>query len=177
MRDPVFWKAFRNTVFYIVTIVPLQLALGLLLAVMLNQGLRGKALLPGDLLHARGDHHRRGRSSSGCCLANNDRWLICHRSSGVTGLPIRPPDWLNSTRYAKWAVVMLTLWKNVGFTMVIYLAAFQGVPESLYDAAETDSQPLAALPPRHLAHDQPHDLLPDDPADDRRRSSFSPNPL
>ena len=41
LRDPVFWQAFWNTAFYIVTIVPLQLALGLAMAVGLNQALRG----------------------------------------------------------------------------------------------------------------------------------------
>jgi ABC-type sugar transport system permease subunit len=67
--------------------------------------------------------------------------------ANLTGLPITPPNWLNSTKYSKWAVVMLTLWKNVGFTMVIYLAALQGVPQELYDAAETDgANALATLP-------------------------------
>ena len=41
LRDPVFWQAFWNTAFYIVTIVPLQLALGLIMAVGLNQAIRG----------------------------------------------------------------------------------------------------------------------------------------
>ena len=55
-----------------------------------------------------------------------------------TGLPIQPPDFLGSTRWSKPSVVMLTLWKNTGFTMVIYLAALQGVPQELYDAAHVD---------------------------------------
>jgi multiple sugar transport system permease protein len=56
----------------------------------------------------------------------------------VTGLPIAPPDWLNSSFWAKPAVVMLTVWKNMGFTMVIYLAGLQAVPQELYDAARVD---------------------------------------
>jgi multiple sugar transport system permease protein len=56
----------------------------------------------------------------------------------LTGLPIQPPDWLNSTFWAKPAVVILTLWKNTGFTMVIYLAGLQNIPRELYDAAEVD---------------------------------------
>jgi multiple sugar transport system permease protein len=51
---------------------------------------------------------------------------------------LTPPDWLNDPAWAKPAVVLLTLWKNVGFTMVIYLAALQGVPQALYEAAEVD---------------------------------------
>jgi multiple sugar transport system permease protein len=40
--------------------------------------------------------------------------------------------------WSKPAVVLLTLWKNTGFTMVVYLAALQGVPQELYDAASVD---------------------------------------
>ena len=57
---------------------------------------------------------------------------------GLVGLPLTPPNWLGSTQYSKWAVVILTIWKNTGFTMVIYLAALQGVPQELYDAAAVD---------------------------------------
>jgi multiple sugar transport system permease protein len=57
---------------------------------------------------------------------------------------ITPPDFLNGPGqgllpgWALLTVVVFTIWKNVGFTMVIYLAALQAVPESLYDAAEVD---------------------------------------
>jgi multiple sugar transport system permease protein len=56
----------------------------------------------------------------------------------ATGIPIQPPDFLGSSFWAKPSVVVLTVWKNVGFTMVIYLAGLQGVPEVLYDAAKVD---------------------------------------
>jgi multiple sugar transport system permease protein len=53
-------------------------------------------------------------------------------------VPIHPPDWLNSTRWAMPAVMVLNLWKNVGFTMTIYLAGLQAIPQELYEAAEVD---------------------------------------
>jgi len=56
----------------------------------------------------------------------------------LIGVPLSLPDMLGSTRYSKWSVVLLTLWKNTGFTMVVYLAALQGVPQELYDAAHVD---------------------------------------
>jgi multiple sugar transport system permease protein len=56
----------------------------------------------------------------------------------MIGLPLQMPDLLGSTRYSKWSVVLLTLWKNTGFTIVVYLAALQGVPQELYDAAHVD---------------------------------------
>ena len=138
-RDPVFWKTFRNTAFYIVTIVPMQLALGLLMALALNQGLRGRTFyrliyfMPVVTTIVAGAIVFRLILSNNGPLADLIYWF-----ANLTGLSITPPNWLGSTQYSKWAVVMLTLWKNVGFTMVIYLAALQGVPQQLYDAAETD---------------------------------------
>jgi len=139
-RDPVFWKVLRNTLYYVVVTVPLQLALGLALALALNQAIRGvlvyrviyfmpvvTTIVAGAIVFQ--------------FMLNRDFGLISNviwRFADVTGLPIQPPDFLNSTRWSKPAVVMLTLWKNTGFTMVIYLAALQGVPQELYDAAEVD---------------------------------------
>lgn len=139
LRDPVFWQAFRNTIFYLVTIVPLQLALGLAMALALNQGLRARGVyrliyfMPVVTTVVAGAIvFRLLLGSTG--LVNV--WI--QNFAEFTGLPITPPNWLGSTRYAKWAVVILTLWKNTGFTMVIYLAALQGVPQELYDAAHVD---------------------------------------
>jgi multiple sugar transport system permease protein len=138
-NDPIFWKAFRNTAFYIVTIVPLQLVLGLAMALALNQSIRGRLLyrmiyfMPVVTTIVAGAIVFRLILSTNGPLAS-----LIYEIAGLTGLAIRPPDWLNSTTYAKWAVVLLTLWKNTGFTMVIYLAALQSVPRELYDAAETD---------------------------------------
>lgn len=140
LRDPVFWRVVRNTVYFMLTIVPLQLAFGLVLATMLNQAIRGKlvyrvvyfmpvvtTIVAGAIVFQ--------------FLLNRDFGPISRAIfwlGDVTGTGIQPPDFLNSTRWAKPAVVLLTLWKNTGFTMVIYLAALQGVPQELYDAAQVD---------------------------------------
>lgn len=139
-RDPVFWRVVSNTVYFMLTIVPLQLMFGLALAVALNQPLRGvlvyrviyfmpvvTTIVAGAIVFQ--------------FLLNRDFGIISRviwDFANLTGLPIEPPDWLNSTRWSKPAVVILTLWKNTGFTMVIYLAALQGVPQELYDAAHVD---------------------------------------
>jgi multiple sugar transport system permease protein len=139
-RDPVFWRVVRNTVYFMVTIVPLQLLFGLLLAAALNQAIRGvlvyrviyfmpvvTTIVAGAIVFQ--------------FLLNRDFGIISQAIwwfGRTTGLPIQPPDFLNSTTWSKPAVVMLTLWKNTGFTMVIYLAALQGVPQELYDAANVD---------------------------------------
>jgi multiple sugar transport system permease protein len=139
-RDPVFRKVAWNTLYFMLTIVPLQLALGLALAVALNQAIRGQlvyrviyfmpvvtTIVAGAIVFQ--------------FLLNRDYGLFSialWRLAEWTGLPIQPPDFLNSSQWAKPSVVLLTLWKNTGFTMVIYLAALQGVPQELYDAAQAD---------------------------------------
>lgn len=139
LRDPVFWRACTNTLFYIVTIVPLQLGLGLLMALALNQAIRGTeffrmvyflpvvtAIVAGAIVFR-------------ILLARNGPLADVVSGLGrLLNLPLSLPDLLASTRYSKWSVVLLTLWKNTGFTMVVYLAALQGVPRELYDAAHVD---------------------------------------
>lgn len=139
-RDPLFWQSFRNTLFYAVAIVPLQLLAGLTVALALNQGIRGVKIY--RLIYFM------PVVSSVVAAALIFQWMF-NRDFGiisalfwwlgdVTGLPIAPPDWLNSSAWAKPAIVLLTVWKNMGFTMVIYLAGLQAVPEELYDAAKVD---------------------------------------
>jgi multiple sugar transport system permease protein len=138
-RDPVFWLTARNTVFYIVTIVPLQLILGLSMALALNQGLRGRMVyrliyfMPVVTTIVAGAIVFRLLLSSNGPINDLIGWVTI-----LIGQPVKLPNWLGSSQYSKWSVVMLTLWKNTGFTMVVYLAALQGVPQELYDAALTD---------------------------------------
>jgi len=139
LRDPVFWRSFGNTIFYLITIVPLQLALGLAMAVGLNQSIRGRDafrliyFLPVVTAIVAGAIVFRLLLSRSGPLAAATAGL-----GNLLGLPLLFPDFLGSTQYSKWSVVLLTLWKNTGFTMVIYLAALQGVPRELYDAAHVD---------------------------------------
>ncbi len=138
-RDRLFWKVLGNTLYFSLTIVPLQLALGLILAVALNQAIRGVELY--RLIYFM------PVVTTIVAAALVFQWFF-NRDFGILsaglwklaewGLPVQPPDWLNDPDWAKPAVVILTLWKNVGFTMVIYLAGLQGIPRSLYDAAEVD---------------------------------------
>lgn len=139
-RDPIFRQSFWNTIFYTITIVPIQLVAGLAVALALNQAIRGVKLY--RLIYFM-------PVVSSVVAAALVFQFMFNRDFGIisalfwwlgdqTGLPIAPPDWLNSTTWAKPAVVMLTVWKNMGFTMVIYLAGLQAVPEELYEAARVD---------------------------------------
>jgi multiple sugar transport system permease protein len=139
-QDRIFRTVLANTLYFTATIVPLQLAFGLILAIALNQSIRGVQIY--RLIYFM------PVVTTIVAAALVFQWIF-NRDFGilsawiwglaeVTGLPIQPPDWLNSTFWAKPAVVILTLWKNTGFTMVIYLAGLQSIPRELYDAAEVD---------------------------------------
>jgi multiple sugar transport system permease protein len=58
-------------------------------------------------------------------------WLL-----GLVGLP--PINWLGDPAWAMPALVIITIWKSLGFTMVIWLAGMQAIPKELYDAAKVD---------------------------------------
>ncbi len=134
LRDPLIWKSLQVTTIYAIASVPLSLFLGLLLAILLNQKVRGIAFwrtayyLPAVI--------------SGVAVALLWEWLFNGRYGLVNyGLDvlfgIEGPNWLADTRTAIWAFVVIAIWQ-VGGSMLINLAALQGVPTALYEAAEID---------------------------------------
>jgi len=134
MRDPLIWNALKVTTLYAIASVPLSLFLGLMLAILLNQKVRGIAFwrtiyyLPAVI--------------SGVAVALLWEWLFNGRYGLVNyGLEvffgIEGPNWLADTRTALWAFVVIAIWQ-VGGSMLINLAALQGVPTALYEAAEID---------------------------------------
>ncbi len=138
--DRIFVKVVSNTIVYVILIVPVQLLLGLVLAVALNQSIRGilwyrliifMPVITNIVAVAIVFQFFLNRDFG---IVSGWIWQIADE----TGWPIAPPDWLNSQELSKGAVSILTVWKNVGFSMVIYLAALQAVPESLYEAARLD---------------------------------------
>jgi len=133
-QDPLVWHSLRITTIYAVVSVPLNIALGLFLAMLLNQQVRGLALwrtiyyLPSII--------------SGVAVALLWEWLFNGRFGLVNYgleqvLGIQGPNWLGDTRTALWAFIIISIWQ-VGGSMLINLAALQGVPTTLYEAAEID---------------------------------------
>ncbi|MBC7237274.1 MAG: sugar ABC transporter permease [Chloroflexi bacterium] len=133
-QDPLIWHSLKVTSVYALISVPLSLFLGLLLALLLNQDVRGIAFwrtiyyLPSVV--------------SGVAVALLWEWLFNGRFGLVNYLleilfGIEGPNWLADSRTAIWAFVVIRIWM-VGGSMLINLAALQGVPTALYEAAEID---------------------------------------
>lgn len=132
-RAPETWISLRVTTLYALGSIPLSMVAGLSVALLLNTKVRGLSIwraiyyLPAVL--------------GGVAVAL--LWqLIFSADFGILNyllglFGIKGPPWLNSMTWALPALIIMSLWA-VGADMVIYLAALQGVPTELYEAAEVD---------------------------------------
>jgi multiple sugar transport system permease protein len=137
LQDPVLRKATVNTVFYLVATVPPQLAIGMFLAVLLNGAIRGKVFF-------RALYYLPVVTSWVVVslvfeyLFNSDAGLVNHVLHDWLHVPGAPVDWLGSRWPALVTLALLGIWKGVGWSMLIFLAALQAVPKELLDSAAVD---------------------------------------
>ncbi len=131
--DELFWKSLRVSAIYSVISVPLQLIFGLLLAVLLNQKMRGIYLFRAIFYLP--------TVVSGVGVAMLWRWMFNPEYGVINTLlgkiGVQGPGWLTSERWALPALIITSLW-GIGGTMLIYLAGLQGIPQELHEAAEID---------------------------------------
>jgi len=129
-----FWEIVLNTLVFTVWSVGLTLVLGLALALLINQPLRYRNAARATLFSP--------VVMSGAVVAVvwsyifDPRYGLIDQLLGLVGL--NSPDWLGTTEWAMPAVIMVYVWKNLGYAVVIYLAGLQGIPRELYDAALVD---------------------------------------
>jgi multiple sugar transport system permease protein len=133
--DPLFWPSIKRTVIYALLDVPIGIALSLAVAVLLNQRLRGTwlfrtvfflpSVVPTVVVVL-----------FWVWLLNPDFGLMNYL---LHLIGIKGPTWLSSTRWALPSLVFMDWWATVGGTrMIIFLAALQGIPQDLLDAASLD---------------------------------------
>jgi multiple sugar transport system permease protein len=139
-RDLVQDKDFRlsviNTAYFTGASVPLGMAIGLAVAMLLNQPLRGRGLLRTLFFLP--------VVTPFVVAAIVWKWLYNGDFGPInyylikTHLISEPLVWLSDKNLAMPAVVLMSVWTSVGFSMVVYLAALQGVPPELYESARMD---------------------------------------
>ncbi|MFN4269241.1 MAG: carbohydrate ABC transporter permease [Thermosynechococcus sp.] len=134
-RDGVFWKTLGNTFLYLVVVVPILAIAPLLLAILVNQPLRG--------IHWFRAAYYSPVIVSMVVAGIAWRWLYAPNgllNQLVQGLHLRdtPIPWLTSPHLALFSVMAVTVWKGLGYYMVIYLAGLQGISSELYEAAALD---------------------------------------
>lgn len=132
LQDKFFWQSLKVTILYLFN-VPLNLVLGLLLAILLNQKVRGLSIfrtifyLPSV--------------TAGVAVSLLWMWIFNPRF-GVINILLKKvgiigPAWLGSETWALPALIIMSMW-GVGGGMLIYLGALQGIPTALYEAATLD---------------------------------------
>ncbi|MBM3187176.1 MAG: sugar ABC transporter permease [Chloroflexi bacterium] len=135
LQDDLFWKSLRVTATYVVWMVPTGITISLLLAVLLNQPIRGNAFFRTLFFLP--------TLTPTVAAALLWKWML-HPEVGLVnsllwGLRIRGPGWLSDPDWALPSIIIIGLWGSVGGgRMIIFLAALQGVPQELYEAAEID---------------------------------------
>lgn len=146
--SPVFYKVLLNTFLYLFIAVPILAIVPLFLAILLNNQIKGITLykiliyLPVIV--------------SIVVAAIAFKWL--YADQGILNyfmqqMCLNPVGWLTDTRFALISVIIVTIWKGIGYYMMIYLAALMSVPKELYEACDIDgANPIM----KHLTVTIPH---------------------
>jgi multiple sugar transport system permease protein len=132
LSDPDVRESFYNVAIFLVINVPLTVVLSLILATALNGAIRGRAFL-------RVSYYIPYVTASVALVAV---WLFLFSQDGMVNQVLGPlapePSWLVNSTLAMPVIAMFVTWKQLGFFILLYLAALQNVPKELYESAATD---------------------------------------
>ena len=127
--DPTFWDALRNIAVFVLVVVPVQGGLGLVLALLVNQKMRGitafRVMFFMPVVTS--------------MVVVSMLWRFMYQKDGlinaVFGFNV---DWLNEPSTALPAVIVMSVWQGVGFHMILWLSGLQTINHDLYEASALD---------------------------------------
>ncbi|MBI5067291.1 MAG: sugar ABC transporter permease [Deltaproteobacteria bacterium] len=142
LQRPLFWRALANTLFFVLVGVPASIGASLGAALLLHSPLaRLKGIFRTALFAP--------VVTTLAAVAVVWRFLLHTRyglvNHGLATLGLSPVDWLGDPRWAMPAIVLLSVWKNFGYNMIILLAGLSAIPADLYEAARLDGAGRWAL--------------------------------
>lgn len=134
-NDPLFWKTFKNSLIYLIGVVPPLVFIPIILAILVNNTIRGisffRAIFYLPVIIS--------------IVVIGIAWKWLYSENGplnylFTSLHLIPDkiSWLSEPNLAIFSVMVVTVWRGLGYYMVIYLAGLQAIPKELYEAAEID---------------------------------------
>ncbi|WP_427036663.1 carbohydrate ABC transporter permease [Cytobacillus pseudoceanisediminis] len=134
LEDATLLQAFKNTSIYIIFTVPIGIFLSIIVAVLLNQNIKGKSIyrtlyfLPVITMPA--------------AIAMVWKWLY-NADYGMFNYllslaRIDGPQWVSDPNIALYSIIAVAIWSGIGYNMVIFLSGLQGIPKMYYEAAEID---------------------------------------
>ncbi|PSB01844.1 carbohydrate ABC transporter permease [Merismopedia glauca] len=133
MGDRIFWKTLGNTLLYLVGVVPILVVAPLGLAILVNRQIRGinwfRAAFYTPVVIS--------------IVVAGIAWKFIYAENGLLNqllklLGLESIGWLTSPQWAIFSVMAVTIWKGLGYYMVIYLAGLQSISAELYEAAAID---------------------------------------
>jgi len=135
LRAPLFWQALGNTLYFVAVGVPLSIGVSLGAALLLHARVARFTPLFRTALFA-------PVVTTLVAVAVVWRYLFQTRYGMVNyalgALGVDPIDWLGDPHFAMPTIILLAVWKNFGYNMMIFLANLQTVPEEVYEAARID---------------------------------------
>lgn len=134
LKDDVFYESLRHTLTFIVGYIPSVMIIALGLALILNKKLKGIVVFRAL--------HFLPVITSWVAVSLIWMWLFNPEygliNYGLSIIGITGPAWLQDQNWAMIAVIITSVWKDIGFVMVIYLAGLQEIPKHYYEAAGID---------------------------------------
>jgi multiple sugar transport system permease protein len=133
-KDPLFWTTLKNTAYYVLGTVPIGTILALLLAIALNQKIKGLVIF-------RTIYFIPVVSS---VVAISVLWSFLYQADfglinqGLRSLGFKGVGWLSSPTWAMPAVIIMSVWHGLGYNIVIFIAGLQSIPQDYYEAAHID---------------------------------------
>jgi multiple sugar transport system permease protein/raffinose/stachyose/melibiose transport system permease protein len=139
-NDPSFVRSLLNTFYFAAVVVPVQAGLGLVLALLVNQKVRGVNIFRTIFF----------LPVVTSMVVVSILWTFMYQETGLvnsmlsrlTGGAFEGVAWLQEPATAMPAIMVLSVWQGVGFHMIIWLAGLQTIPEELYEAAGMDGANL-----------------------------------
>jgi len=134
LAEPDFWKSLWNTLYFVAVTVPVGLVISLGLALLLNEKLKGVGFFRTAVFTP----FVTSTVAAGVVftwLLDLDRGLV---NAALAGVGLDRIDFLQDDRWAMPAVIVMTLWKQAGYNMILFLAGLQAIPDIYYEAATID---------------------------------------
>jgi multiple sugar transport system permease protein len=134
LTDPVFWRSLQASALFVLYKVPLQIVFSLGLAILLSRQTIGTAIVRSAIL----------TPMVTSIIIVSIIWAMMYQSqnglfqSMLVTLGFRKIPFLSDTRYALPAISVMMIWKDIGFSFIIFVAGLKGIPEMYYEAAIVD---------------------------------------
>jgi putative chitobiose transport system permease protein len=134
-RDPFFWAALKNTLLYMVVVVPVLVIAPIFLAALVNKHIPGITLIRAAIY----------LPVITSLVISGLIWKWVYEEQGIlnyvllaSGVTTDPVAFLTDPANALYSVMAVTIWSGMGYYMVIYLAGLQSIPRHLYEVAEVE---------------------------------------